>query len=342
MPDRIHNPISKAVKREDTAHVARNYRGFHDVDKGGSVHVRKQRYKEMVNQYYDLVTDFYEFGWGKSFHFAPRKRNESFEDSLIRHEMFLAEAMGLHAGMRVLDVGCGVGGPMRLFAREFGAHVVGLNNNAYQLGKCEAYNKEADLLHRTEILPGDYMQIPAEDSSFGAAYQIEATPHAPDKEGAFAEIWRVLRPGGVFGGYEWCTTPGFNAADPVHQRIKKDIETGNSLPDIASFDGVIEALRYAGCEVVESFDAADGSDPETPWYRALEGRDFSLKSLPRTAMGRSITTWALRILEPLGVVPKGTTEVQELLNQAADGLVAGGRLGIFTPMFYFIACKPES
>lgn len=341
MPVRIHNPISKAVKREKTAHAAEKYRSFHDEENGGSFLVRKQRYREMVNQYYDLVTDFYEYGWGQSFHFAPRKRREPFEDSLIRHERFLAKAIDLHPGMRVLDVGCGVGGPMRLIAKEFGAHVVGLNNNAYQLEKCEAYNRAASLQHQTEILQGDFMQIPAAEASFDAAYQIEATPHAPDKEGAFAEIWRVLRPGGMFGGYEWCMTSGYNAGDPDHQEIKKGIETGNSLPDIALFDDVLGALQNVGFEVIESFDAADDSDPETPWYRALEGRDLSLKSLPRTTIGRFVTTWVLRILEPLRVVPKGTTDVQDFLNLAADSLVAGGHIGIFTPMFYFKVRKPK-
>ena len=246
MPVSIHNPISKAVKREDTAQVAASYRSFHDEDRGGNFQVRKQRYMEMVNQYFDLVTDFFEYGWGRSFHFAPRKRHESFEDSLVRYELFLAEGIGLRSGMRVLDVGCGVGGPMRLFAKEFGAHVVGLNNNTYQLEKCEAYNRAGGLAHHTELMQGDFMQIPAEESSFDAVYQVESTPHAPDKEGVFAEIWRVLRPGGMFGGYEWCMTSEYNAADPVHQKTKKDIETGNGLPYIASFDDVIGAPTKRG------------------------------------------------------------------------------------------------
>ena len=94
MPGR--NPISKAVTREETAHAAKKYRSFYDEKKGGGALVRKQRYMEMVNQYYDLVTDFYVYGWSQSFHFAPRKRRESFENSLIRHELFLAKAIGLH------------------------------------------------------------------------------------------------------------------------------------------------------------------------------------------------------------------------------------------------------
>ncbi len=340
MPKRFHYPVPRSVNEQQIAPLAREYRGFHDDSRGASPELRKQHYMEMVNRFYDLVTDFYEYGWGQSFHFAPRLEGESFEESLTRHELFLARAIGLRTGMRVLDVGCGDGGPQRTIARDTGSHVVGLNNNAYQLQKCQAYNRAAGLGNLTEFLEGDFMQIPAAAASFDAAYQIEATPHAPDKSGAFAEIWRVLKPGAYFGGYEWCMTSEFDGANPQHQRVKADIEEGNSLPSIASPGEVLEALRDAGFEVIESRDLAPESHTDTPWYRALEGRDLSLRSVPRTSIGRWATTWALRVLEPLRLVPKGTLEVQTFLNIGADSLVAGGRLGIFTPMFYFKARKP--
>jgi sterol 24-C-methyltransferase len=60
----------------------------------------------MINHYYDLVTDFYEYGWGQSFHFANRGARESFDASIARHEHFLAFRMRLDKGMKVLDVGC--------------------------------------------------------------------------------------------------------------------------------------------------------------------------------------------------------------------------------------------
>ena len=47
--------------------------------------------KHITELYYDLVTDFYEYGRGKSFHFAPRIPGESFKESLARHERFLAD-----------------------------------------------------------------------------------------------------------------------------------------------------------------------------------------------------------------------------------------------------------
>ena len=67
----------------------------------------------MVNKYYDLATSFYEYGWGESFHFAHRYKWETLRESIVRHEHFLASKLNVKPGDKVLDVGCGVGGPLR-------------------------------------------------------------------------------------------------------------------------------------------------------------------------------------------------------------------------------------
>ena len=94
--------------------------------------------QDVATSYYDLATgrrfsegfmfltqfaDIYLQGWGQSFHFAPRYRGESFASSLAREEHWLALQLALKPGMRVLDVGCGVGGPQRSIARFSGAVV---------------------------------------------------------------------------------------------------------------------------------------------------------------------------------------------------------------------------
>ena len=75
----------------------------------------------ITEKYYDLVTDFFEYGWGKSFHFAPQKANEKTKDAMLRYELKVAEALNLKPGMKVLDVGCGVAGPMKNIAEKTGA-----------------------------------------------------------------------------------------------------------------------------------------------------------------------------------------------------------------------------
>lgn len=298
-------------------------------------------YATTVTAFYDLITDFYEYGWGQSFHFAPAKDGASFEAAIAGHQHFLGEAIGLKPGTKVLDIGCGVGGPQRFIAREFGASIVGLNISEYQLEKCTEYNRKAGLQDLCGLLHGDFMDIPAESESFDAAYHIEALPHAPDKAAAYAEVFRVLRPGAVFAGYDWCLTPLYDSANPEHEELKDRIAYGNALPHIPPFTDVTEGLQSAGFELVEARDRALDGDPQTPWYGPLEGVGQTLRGWPRTSLGRKITSTALRILEGIRAVPEGSFATQEILNLAADSLVAAGRLGIFTPMYYHKARKPD-
>ena len=318
------------------------YLGFFDEATGGSVAARKSGYATMINHYYDLVTDFYEEAWAKSFHFAPRYRGESFDASLARAEHFFALKLGLGPGMRVLDVGCGVGGPMRSIARFSGASVEGVNNNEYQLSKLERYNEDAGLADRCSAFKGDFMSLEVPDHTYDAAYAFEAICHAPDKVAVLKEIHRVLKPGALFAAYEWCMTSEFDPSNLGHQRIKKGIEAGDGLPDLATIAQTLEALTSAGFEVIESHDAAATSDPETPWYLPLVGEMNSLLALRRGRFGRLLADRLLGTLEVLRIVPRGSTQVSEMLSAAAEALIAGGELSIFTPNFFLLARRPEA
>jgi sterol 24-C-methyltransferase len=75
----------KAQSRNEVGSAFSEYADLYDEKKGGSVEARKNNYTTMVNHFYDLATDFYEFGWGHSFHFATRHKWESFESSIARH-----------------------------------------------------------------------------------------------------------------------------------------------------------------------------------------------------------------------------------------------------------------
>jgi sterol 24-C-methyltransferase len=184
------------------------------------------------------------------------------------------------------------------------------------------------------------MHLEVADGTYDAAYAFEATCHAPDKVGVFKEIYRTLKPGASFAGYEWCMTDAFDPNNAEHQRIKKGIEEGDSLPDIARIPEMLDSLRAAGFEVIESHNAADVCDPETPWYLPLVGETSSLLAVRRGRVGRFLARRLIRTVEALRIAPKGSAEVSKMLGAAAEALIAGGEAGIFTPNYFFLARRP--
>jgi len=104
-----------------------------------------------------LGTDLYEYGWGQSFHFCRFSIGEPFYQAIARHEHYLAHVIGIKEGMKVLDVGCGVGGPAREIAKFTGAHITGLNNNDYQIERATRYAAREKLSHQLDFVKGDFM-----------------------------------------------------------------------------------------------------------------------------------------------------------------------------------------
>lgn len=168
--------------------------------------------------YYDGATQVYEYAWGSSFHFSRFYKGEGFYQSLARHEHYLAAQMQLRPGMRVLDVGCGVGGPAREIATFMDVNIVGINNNEFQVQRARRYTKRAGLDKQVTYVRGDFMKLAEQfgENSFDAGvyflrsmvgwvlrwdlvYAIEATCHAPSWEGIYGEIKKILKPGGVVG-----------------------------------------------------------------------------------------------------------------------------------------------
>ncbi|KAG8530088.1 Delta(24)-sterol C-methyltransferase [Bacidia gigantensis] len=309
---------------------------------------RRAEYATLTRHYYNLATDLYEYGWGSCFHFCRFAYGEGFYQAIARHEHYLAHMMQMREGMRVLDVGCGVGGPAREIAKFTGAKIVGLNNNDYQIERATHYAAKEGLSSQLSFTKGDFMQMSFPSESFDAVYAIEATVHAPSLEGVYSQIYRVLKPGGVFGVYEWLMTEAYNNEDPHHREIRLGIEQGDGISNMVKISEGLKAIRAAGFNLEVAQDLADSSDAR-PWYYPLDGDLTMASSLGdlvtiarMTRVGRFIAHGAVGWLERFGLAPKGTRKTADSLGLAADCLVAGGKENLFTPMYLMIARKPAA
>ena len=340
---KLSQGLKAAYRGSDVHSRVKQFDGWMDRAQTGDAGQTAYDHAETVKEYYNLCNEFMVFGWSESLHFAPLSPRESLEESQIRHQRLMIAKLELHEGMNVVDVGCGIGGPMRRVVREAGVRVVGVNSSEVQLEKAKALDAEAGLDHMIDYLACSFMDMSAvADGTFDRGYAIESTCHAPDKAGAFAEIYRVLKPGALLWGQEMCMTDKFDPSDSRHQAIKRDLMQGIALKDIATMGEVNQALEAAGFQVVEGKDrAVDENAPTTPWYQPMEGRGSTLgNALRRIPLGRKAFIGASRLAETLGMFPKGSADVVGLLDRTANAYVAGGKTGLFTPLYCFLARKP--
>jgi len=323
--------------------------GSHDIDKYNNLHNdnqtsvegRNAAYVDLVNSYYNLATDFYEWGWGQSFHFAEKLAGENFLQSIARHEYYLPMRLGVEPSDHVLDCGCGSGGPLRNIGQFTGARVTGVTLNQYQVDRGNILCAQAGLDDKCRLVQADFHHMPFDDATFDHCYSIEACCHSPDRADVYGEIFRVLKPGGKFISYEWCLTDSHNPADGEHLLAKKRIEEGDGLPDICYTKDCDKALKKVGFELIESRDAATAPNPGgEAWYKILTPSYFSLFRIQFTPIGTFLMNRVLNAMEMVGIAPKGSGKVREMLRQGQLGLVTGGQCGTFTPMYLVIAQKP--
>jgi SAM-dependent methyltransferase len=110
----------------------------------------------------------------------------------------LADRLPIKAGQRILDIGCGLGGPARYMAKRFQCTVDGIDITAAFV---EAANKLTALVGmqgRVKIELGDGHRLPYADACFDGAYAQHVTMNVSGRAKFFAEAFRVLKPGGFF------------------------------------------------------------------------------------------------------------------------------------------------
>ena len=99
----------------------------------------------------------------------------------------------------ILDIGCGGGANLaRLMGRSLHADVTGVDYSPVSVEKSRKVNADAIAEGRCKVLEASVASLPFKDDAFGMATAFETVYFWPEIEKSFAEVWRVLSPGGEF------------------------------------------------------------------------------------------------------------------------------------------------
>ena len=180
----------------------------------------------------------------------------------------LAQRARLAPGLRVLDVGCGLGGSVRYLAAEHGCHATGVDLTQEYVDAAHALARLVKLDGEVTFRQGSALALPFDAASFDVVWTEHAQMNIQDKRTFYAEIARVLRPGGrlVFhdifqgpAGAPHFPVPWAEDASISHLAAPDDARahlaavglavrdwTDQTAPSVAWFTATLERIRASG------------------------------------------------------------------------------------------------
>jgi MPBQ/MSBQ methyltransferase len=211
------------------------------------------------------------------------------------------EFMGLKQGMKVLDVGCGVGGPARYFAAEHGVRVTGIDLTEEFVRAAISLTKLVNLEDTAKFEQGSALAMPFLNESFDAAYMFHVGMNIADKNALFQDVARVLKSGAKFAIYDVMRTNDEPISYPVPWAASGDTSF------VVKIEGYRKALEAVGFEVAHERG------------RREFGIDFFERNIARTAQGGP-PILGLQLL------------MGERAPQMMQNVLGGMRHGIFEPV----------
>jgi tocopherol O-methyltransferase len=197
-----------------------------------------------VAAHYDDLDLFYRTIWGTHVHHGYwRTGKENTEEAVENLTHLVAQRAGIKSGSCVCDIGCGYGGSAKIFAEGYGARVIGITVSKKQYELAKLFNAGiagVDFMNCDGLANG----LPA--GAFDVVVSVESSEHMQDKPAFFAELSRLLCPGGRFVVVAWLAREQPRAAETKY--LLEPICVEGRLPSMASAGEYKDMLAAAGLQ----------------------------------------------------------------------------------------------
>jgi ubiquinone/menaquinone biosynthesis C-methylase UbiE len=177
----------------------------------------------------------------------------------------LAQLAQIRNGERVLDVGCGIGGPSRYLASQLGCQVTGLDFTAEFVALAEMLARRTRLADKVAYRQGDALDLPFPDGSFDVVWSQNAAMNIADRDRLYSEMRRVLTPAGRLALQEIAAGP---AGEPFYPT---PWATDKSISFLSTPQSTRAALERIGFRVLVWQDTTEEAlQQQTARTRAIE------------------------------------------------------------------------
>jgi len=230
---------------------------------------------EGIAAFYDQSTPLWEEIWGDHLHhgYYPNGSAEGVDHQAAQVDMIdrALDWASISNKKNILDVGCGLGGSSRYFARKWGKDVkaTGVTLSPVQVARGNRLGEEQGLDEQVNLQVADALNMPFEDGKFDFVYSMESGEHMPDKKKFVGELARVCAPNGRILIVTWChrnLKENETELNEEEQKLLKRICDAYYLPAWCSSDDYVKLMKAEGLKDIRT---EDWSLEVRPFWRAV-------------------------------------------------------------------------
>lgn len=168
--------------------------------------------------------------------------------------MELAELVEPQPQSKILDIGCGIGGPARTLAAEFDCSVIGIDLVPEYCHVAKTLTDAVGLDDCVSFKHGTVTELPFDECSFDIIWMQHVSMNIVDKKQLFRELFRVLRDDGMIAIHEVCAGPAGTPHYPVPWADT------SSISHLISANELLEILIETGFRKLEWNDTSEKSE----------------------------------------------------------------------------------